>query len=89
MLAIALDCGCERRFVGIVNSSKAVNLARAHPLIKALRIAVFANAQRSIYIDLYEISNRSPHFLASRPIWRDSEHIDSNMQARLDKAGTL
>jgi hypothetical protein len=74
MLGIALDCGCERRFVGIVNSGKALNLARTRPLIKALRIAAFANRQRSVYIDLYEIFNRSPRFLASRTIWRDCCH---------------
>src|ERR1700730_10253417 len=65
---MALNLRTERRFIGIVDTSKSRELSSPGLPVKAFTIALFANVYRRIDVDLDKISYATTYFIAHSSI---------------------
>src|SRR5579864_8519267 len=64
----------ERRFIGIVDTGKSSELSSPGLPVKAFQIALFANVDRRIDVDLDKISRVATYFVPHSTIWRDGRY---------------
>lgn len=79
---MAFNVGGERRFIRIVEARHSVNLSRAGAPVDSLEVALLANFERSMNVDLQKIADLVSHLLAQRAIRRNGGNQNDHALAR-------